>query len=194
MALPPAAEAQFSPQGIIGAATAPLRQMLGRFGHRIPHFYRHHGAPDARSAANSPAPAATATPAADSWLSRLGPPAWPSAYEDLLGYVFWPDDYAGQIKDRGFDVIADTITGSFTAPAAHSATTGAATRDSAGCDVPSTGQDKWPETRVEQAAQLSGAQQQALEKFQAALVQSTKSLKSIAAIRTRSHRRTGSAH
>jgi LTXXQ motif family protein len=178
LVLPRAAEAQFSPQGIIGAATAPLRDMLGSFRHRIPHFQRHRVVPDARSAANSRGPAATAAPAADLWLSRLGPPAWASAYEDLLGYVFWPDDYAQQFKGRGFDVIADTIVGPFAVQTRAASTTGSTTQDSAAnCDMPSGEQDKWPQTRVEQTLQLSDAQKEALEKFQSAVVQSVNSAK-----------------
>jgi len=177
MALTPAAKAQFSPYGIIGAATAPLRHMLGRYGH-FPYSYLHRrrAAPDARAVTNAPPP--QAPPAAEPRLARLGPPAWPSAYMDLLGTVFWPDVFAGRLKESGFDVIADTIVGPFAAPARPAATTGSAAADSAAdCDTPTAEQDKWPQAQIEQTAQLSGPPREALEKFQAAVVQSTKSVK-----------------
>jgi hypothetical protein len=165
LALPPAAQAQFSPQGIIGAATAPLRYMLGPLGH-LPYVRRHRAVPEAHSRA----PAAAAV----TRLSRLGPPAWPEAYEDLIGYVFWPGEYQ-PVRDRGFDVIADTITGSFPAEAAapRVATTTGAADDIDVCGATDATND-WPKSRLEQAPQLSGPEQEALASLQSAVVQSTK--------------------
>ena len=51
------AQAQLSPQGIIGGVTRPLRQMLGHFGH-FPRSYRHRSSGGARAAAPAAAPAA----------------------------------------------------------------------------------------------------------------------------------------
>ena len=167
LALPPAAQAQFSPQGIIGAATAPLREMLGPLG-RIPYIRRHRAAAEAHSRA------AAAAPTAAMWLSRLGPPAWPGAYEDLIGYVFWPGEYQ-PVRDRGFDVIADTVTGSFPAEAAAprvAATTGAA-GDIDACGAADAAND-WPKSRLEQALQLSTPAREALANLQGAVVQSTR--------------------
>jgi hypothetical protein len=162
LALAPAAEAQFSPQGIIGAATAPLRDMLGHFPRG-----RRHSAP-ARHVASAP-PAA----AANTRLAQFGPPAWPSAYADALGYVFWPGDYGREVRDRGFDVIAQTIAGPF--PTA--ATTGAAPRDSAGdCNDAAGAANDWPQAQIEKTTQLADPQRQALQEFQAAFEQSTKAV------------------
>ncbi|HKN41396.1 MAG TPA: hypothetical protein VJV87_00725, partial [Sphingomicrobium sp.] len=105
------AQAQFSPQGIIGGVTRPLRQMLGHYGH-FPRNYRHRSSSGARAAAPVPdRDAAQST--VKSRLGRAGPAAWVTAYEDVLGFAFWPDDYGAQFRSRGFDVIADTITGRF---------------------------------------------------------------------------------
>jgi hypothetical protein len=168
VALPPAAEAQFSPQGIIGAATAPLRDALGQLRH-FPHSRRHRAPAEARSAAP-----ATASP--ETRLALIGPPAWPDVYEDLIGYVFWPAEYE-PVRDRGFDVIADTITGSFPAatPVRVAATTGTALQDDTGCGDAGAKSD-WPRPRIEKAFQLSGDQRAALEKLQNAVVQSTKAI------------------
>jgi hypothetical protein len=174
VAAPAPAEAQFS--SIIGAVTSPIRHLFGHF----PRFHRHQAAPtvqEPHAAANSSA--GTLAPAAqtsgEARLANLGPAAWPSAYEDLIGYAFWPDSYARKIKSRGFALIADTINGP-AGPAMASArrvsTTGSA--PSEGCAA-AAANDNWPRAKIEQSTQLSVAQEQTLQKFQSALDQSTKS-------------------
>src|SRR4029079_2343568 len=92
------AQAQLSPQGIIGGVTRPLRQMLGHFGH-FPRSYRHRSSSGARAAAPAAAAAAALATEGDtqstvkSRLGRAGPAAWVTAYEEVLGFAFWPDDY-----------------------------------------------------------------------------------------------------
>src|SRR5512144_2588931 len=131
------AQAQLSPQGILGGVTRPLHQMLGHFGH-FPRSYRHRSSSGARAAAT---PAATpadrdAPGTVKSRLRRAGPPAWVTAYEEVLGFAFWPDDYGAHFRSRGFDVIADTITGRFDRMRGSTrvATTGTA-RNDGGNDV-----------------------------------------------------------
>src|SRR5262245_2167827 len=182
-------QAQLSPQGIIGGVTRPLRGMLGHFGH-FPRSHRHRSSSGARAAA----PAATApalAPERDtqgtvkSRLGRAGPAAWVTAYEETLGFAFWPDDYGAQFRSRGFDVIADTITGRFDRMRApRVATTGAARNDtgndiSAGqCNDTSSADDKWPASRIEQLLQLSDAQHATLDKVQSAANDAVKTIKS----------------
>jgi hypothetical protein len=176
-----AAHAQLSPQGVLGGITRPLRQALGHFGH-FPRFHRHRAAiaePRVATAALS-TEGSTATGSRPGWA---GAPAWPTAYEDVLGFTFWPDDYASRLRGRGFDVIADTISGRFEVPraSARTATTGAAVHDANSstdrCGDASGSQDNWPATRVQQILQLSDAQRDMLEKLQAAVTQSTKSIR-----------------
>lgn len=178
VALPDIAQAQLSPQGIVGGLTRPLRQALGHFGH-YPRVYRHRTA-----AAEPPNDAATSS---GSRLGWAGPPAWVTAYEDVLGFTFWPDDYAARLRSHGFDVIADTISGRFSVPRRidRIATTGTATASDAGdersktrCDDTASKQDNWPATRVEQILQLSDSEHDALEKLQSAILQSMKPVKS----------------
>jgi LTXXQ motif family protein len=185
------AQAQLSPQGIIGGVTRPLRQMLGHFGH-FPRSYRHRSSSGTRAAA--PAAAAPAAAPADrdtpgavkSRLRRAGPPAWITAYEEVLGFAFWPEDYGAQFRSRGFDVIADTITGRFDRMRGSTrvATTGAA-RSDGDSDVPadqcsdaSSADDKWPAGRVEQLLQLSDAQHAMLDKVQLTANDAVKTIKS----------------
>ena len=178
------AQAQFSPQGIIGGATRPLRQMLGHFGH-FPRSYRHRSSSGARAAAPTPDRDA-AQGAVKSRLGRAGPAAWVTAYEDVLGFAFWPDDYAAQFRSRGFDVIADTITGRIDRMRGSTrvATTGAA-RSDGGTDVSSdqcndaaSADNKWPASRIEQLLQLSDAQHATLDKVQLAANDAVKTIKS----------------
>jgi hypothetical protein len=55
----------------------------------------------------------------------LPPPPWPTAspsvYEDLLGYVLWPGDYADRLWAHGYGDIMNTLLNTFLAPAAVNA-------------------------------------------------------------------------
>jgi hypothetical protein len=162
------AQAQLSPQGILGGMTRPLRHMLGHLGH-YPRVHRHRGG--TRAAAASPDRDTQGV--VRSRLGRAGPAAWPSAYEDVVGFAFWPNDYAARLRGRGFDVLADTITGQFDRiRPTRVATTGAARNDTGSdisateCAGPLSPNDKWPATRLEQILQLSDAQHNALDKLQ----------------------------
>src|SRR6185437_5343532 len=180
--LPDVAGAQLSPQGVLGGITRPFRQVLGHFR----HFPRgHHRRTAIESRASAPAPQNTVSANAGSRLGWVGPPAWPSAFEDLTGFTFWPDDYASRFRARGFDVIADTITGSFDGPRpVRTARTGTAVRNDAGsepsaeyCGDTSSADSNWPTTRIEQISQLSDTQRASLEKLQSAGSQSVKTIR-----------------
>ena len=180
-------QAQLSPQGIIGGVTRPLRHMFGHFGH-FPRSHRHRSSSGARAAApaaaTAPAPERDTQGAVKSRLGRAGPAAWVTAYEETLGFAFWPDDYP-QFRSRGFDVIADTITGRLDRMRAPRVATTGATRNDTGNDVAadqcndtSSADDKWPASRIEQVLQLSDAQHAALDKAQSAANDAVKTIKS----------------
>ncbi len=179
-----AAQAQFSPRGIIGGITRPFRAMIGRFGH-YPRHHRHSAA-----AGQAPNDAASRdSSAAAAGLGQSGPVAWPNALEDIVGFTLSPDEYARELRERGFGVIADTITGHFvprpSAPTA--ATTGSAVQNDAGNDSlchSSSNQNNWPAARVEQLMQLKDAQHDALDKLQAAVNQSAKTINCLDAATT----------
>jgi len=165
IALPEVAQAQFSPEGVLNNLTRPFRDM---FGH-VRHSRRGHARRAARAQAmpeDKPSP-----------LGEVGPPAWSNAYEEMLGFVFWQTDYVKALHGRGFGVIADTITGRFQMPRTpvRSATNGdGATGDS--CKTAVNTQDNWPSARVEQTLKLSDEQRTALDRLQAAILQSAKSI------------------
>jgi hypothetical protein len=177
------AQAQLSPQGILGGVTRPLRQMLGHFGH-FPRSYRHRSSSGAR--ATAPVPDRDAQGAVKSRLGRAGPAAWVTVYEEVLGFAFWPDDYGAQFRSRGFDVIADTITGRLDRMRGSTrvATTGTARNDGGNdvsaeqCNDTPSADDKWPASRIEQLLQLSDAQHVTLEKVQLAANDAVKTIRS----------------
>jgi hypothetical protein len=188
--LPDTSYAQLSPQGVIGGITRPFRQMLGHL-HHFPRGHHRRAAIESRasaptaSRASGVAAATAASAIAGARLGWVGPPAWPTAYEDLVGFTFWPDDYASRFRGRGFDVIADTITGRFNVPRpARTATTGAAVKNDANnevsaerCGDSANADSNWPTSRVEQIMQLSDAEHTALEKLQSTAGQSVKTIR-----------------
>src|SRR5215831_13468043 len=168
-ALPQASQAQFSPRGIIGTFTQPLRSMFGHFGH-FPRRHRPHDEQEARQAT---------TPSAR--FGDVGPSGWASAYEDIVGFTFWPGRYAGQIRAHGFDVVAAAFMSPGRGPdVARNATTGAAVQsDSNGnaadsCGPPPATRVEWPGSQIEQDEKLDDAQRAALGKLQTAVNEAIK--------------------
>jgi hypothetical protein len=190
ISLPDASYAQLSPQGIIGGITRPFRHMLGHFRH-FPRGHHRRAAIESRASAPAPSRSSGSSPSnatsavAVARLGWVGPPSWPTAYEDLVGFTFWPDDYASRLRGRGFDVIADTITGRFDVPRpARTATRGAAVTNDANnelsagrCGDNGNADSNWPAARIEQIMQLSDAEHAALENLQTATNQSVKTIR-----------------
>ena len=160
------ASAQFSPFGILGAAARPLREMLGRFGH-FPHS-RH-----ARAAE------ATRPTAAPAEFGVVGPAGWPAAYEDVLGFTFWPDRFAEQMRGHGIDVIAAAVIGPPRVRETRVATTGAAPTDSNAGDCRNTASALvgWPMSHIEETTKLTTAQHRALDKLDTAVNNAIKNIR-----------------
>lgn len=190
---PEAANAQLSPGGVFGAVTRPFRQILGpvRYARRIHHrgaVQLNGGAVQLNGGAAQLTPPAAPAP---SQLGLVGPLAWPSAYEDVLGYTLWPADYGANFRAHGFDVVSNTIAGRFDlqtlrAPvSAQTATNGAAVANTSAagiCDDRSETQEDWPAAPIEQSAQstdtqLTETQRDALVKLRAAFADAVKTIK-----------------
>jgi hypothetical protein len=71
---------------------------------------------DPSYAVEPPRPAAAAAPPAVSLVAPW-PLASPSVYEDLLGYVLWPGDYADRLWTHGYGDIMNTLLAPMTAAA-----------------------------------------------------------------------------
>src|SRR5262249_51937908 len=90
---PEVGRAQLSPHGILIGITRPFRHALGAVGHS-PRARSHRRAAARASAAEPRAAAVREIPGIPgSRLGWVGPPAWPMAYEDMLGFTFWPNEY-----------------------------------------------------------------------------------------------------
>jgi len=182
-AAPDTASAQLSPGGVFGAVTRPFRELLGRFGHYPRH--RHHHAttrerPPAAVRAEPPPQAEQrrAEERGDEQLGWVGTAAWPSAYQDILTFTFWPAENGQAIRGRGFDLIAATVAGAPSAKPRQVATTGSATATRAdACADSQNVDDKWPAERLEKTLQLTAEQRAALDRLQQASAQAIKTIK-----------------
>ena len=174
VAMPGAAQAQFSPRGIIGAFTHPLREMLGRFGH-FPHRHHSHEANAEQDMRQAKSPSAQ--------FGDVGPSGWPSAYEDIVGFAFWPGRYAGRLRAHGFDVVADALMNPERGPEVARDTTGAAVEsdsngnDANACGPPANVQVEWPASQIGADDKLDATQHAALDKLQSAIAAAVKTAK-----------------
>ena len=114
-------------------------------------------------------------------LGLVGPPTWPSAYEDILGFTLWPDKYGERLRAHG---IGDVMSALF-APAGGAASGGGQAVARARADDKSPRSDAdgaaspaqasppastdWPAKPIEQAIALNGAQRAALDQFRTAV-------------------------
>jgi len=171
IALPSGAQEQFSPRGIIGAFTHPLRSMLGRFGH-FPHRRHSHEASAEQETHQAKSPPAQ--------FGDVGPSGWPNAYQDIVGFTFWPGRYAGQVRVHGFDVVADALLSPGRSAAVAHYTTGSAVEiDSNGnagdaCSPPASAGIEWPASQIGEDDKFDATQRAALAKLQSAVAAAVK--------------------
>lgn len=176
--LPPSAQAQFpfDPRALLNRLTAPLR-------HALPHPpARHRGAsrPPAQESAAPRAPSEQET----AGLGTVGPRSWPSAYEDVIGYTFWPNDYEAEYRQHGFgDVVAAILEPPERGPASASAQRRPATTTGSGagsvnpdCDETRVRTD-WPKAEIEKTVELTDVQRGALDQLQTAINNAAKSVR-----------------
>lgn len=173
-AIPAPAHAQFplDPRALLGRLTAPLR-------HVLPHpTYR------GRSVRRSGREAERGGEDEAPRLGLVGPPAWPTAYEDLIGYTFWPNEYEGEYRQHGFGDIAVTIATPIerrppkTAEARRRAeTTGNTFGNTAPACEDALAQGDWPKAQIEQTVQLDDSQRHALDRLQTTISDGAKSVR-----------------
>lgn len=177
-ALPTAAQAQFplDPRALLNRMTAPLRHML-------PHPPMRH-----RSANRGPAQEAPAARAPNEQemvgLGIVGPATWPSAYEDVIGYTFWPNEYDAEYRQHGFGDIATAILAPpERGPASADARRRPVTTGSAGaapanpdCDDARVRND-WPKADIERTTDLNESQRNALDRLQTTINNAAKAVR-----------------
>jgi hypothetical protein len=97
---------------------------------------------------------------------------WPSAFEDVIGYTLWPQQYAERLRGHG---IADVLGAAFVSPAtlaakARLSDVQAKAGDAAGtvgtglCGQSSASAD-WPVAEIERSVELGSAQKAALDEL-----------------------------
>jgi hypothetical protein len=189
-ALPASADARsrFSPGGIFGLVTAPLRMVTRGFsGAAIgPRFHQRGAAARALAVGGTetasidrPRPEQGSEPGRARRMSSST--AAFNGYESILGYALWPDDYAEQFWAQGYgDVMNAVIT-----PSARSALAATAKTSDVPWDIPNSvvaagmcgpqtkeGANK-PIERIVQTIELTDAQRRTLEQLRLALTEAS---------------------
>ena len=144
--------------------------------------------PQARpSAPDQAAPAAQPAPAPRPLrLGTLGPLAWPTAYEDVIGFTLWPKEYGERLRVHGMgDVLATALAPSASVAARMRANVQQARADEPNVApiVPTCGSvdltsSDWPIAQIASTVDLTDAQRGALDQFKTALSDAMSSIKS----------------
>lgn len=118
-------------------------------------------------------------------LGKVGPLAWSSAYEDVIGYTLWPREYGERLRVHG---IGDVLASAFTPAASLSARpepnkVKQARADDNAPAVSSCGSvdltaTDWPIAQITSAIELTETQRGALDRFKTALNDAVASIKS----------------
>jgi hypothetical protein len=144
--------------------------------------------PQARPGASGPpAPAAAAPAAGVSRLGTVGPLAWPTAYEDVIGFTLWPKEYGERLRVHG---IGDVLGTAFAPSNSIAARTRANNVQQARADEPNSAPivascgsvdltaSDWPVAQIASAIELTDAQRGALDQLRTALSDAVASIKS----------------
>jgi hypothetical protein len=140
--------------------------------------------PQTAAGAPTQAPPAARAP---SRLGMVGPPAWPAAYEDVIGFTLWPNEYGGRLRVHG---IGDVLSTALASSASVAARTQANNVQQARADEPNTApvapgcgnldltSTDWPISQLSNTIDLNDAQRGALDQFKKALSDAISSIKS----------------
>ena len=124
-------------------------------------------------------PAAAREPMRDaSAFGRVGPSSWPSAYEDVIGFMLWPQQYGESLRIHGVRDVLSTIF----APGARAQTARVADNaPTAGAPASCSSIDQvdanWPTAQIERSIQLTSEQRVALDRLRAAIGEAIMAIK-----------------
>jgi hypothetical protein len=113
-------------------------------------------------------------------LGIVGPSSWPGAYEDVIGFTFWPQDYGARLRSHGIgDVLTATLAPTLLAPTvkAAAANPSAATAEACGTAAPHS---DWPAADLARAMDLNAEQRAALDRLQNTLTDTAASVRAVA--------------
>jgi hypothetical protein len=140
--------------------------------------------PQARASASNQAAPAGRT---QFRLGTVGPLAWPTAYEDVIGFTLWPKEYGERLRVHG---IGDVLATAFAPSAAVAARTRAHNVQQARADEPNSAPvapscgsvdltaSDWPVAQLASTIELTDAQRSMLDQFKTALNDAVSSIKS----------------
>jgi hypothetical protein len=122
-------------------------------------------------------------------LGVVGPPAWPSAYEDVIGFTLWPKEYGERLRVHGIGDVLGTAFASSTTLAARTQQSHAqqARADEPGsntapmasvCGSVDLTPADWPIADIAGTIELNEAQRGALDQFKIALSDAVAAIKS----------------
>ena len=144
-------------------------------------------APGGEPQAHASAPDQLApVPRTQSRLGTVGPLAWPTAYEDVIGFTLWPKEYGERLRVHGIgDVLATALAPSATVAARMRANVQQARADEPNSVpvVPTCGSvnltsSDWPIAQIASTVDLTDAQRGTLDQFKTAFNDAVSSIKS----------------
>src|SRR6185312_3014384 len=189
-AAPERADARGIIPGIFGMMTRPFHALFG--GHR--HARRSHSRGAVAATAGAGAAVAAAKAKATETAARakgtetvdrdIANPAviWPSAYQDVLGYAFWPQDYGPRLQAHGYtDILAAVFEpagriGSIRPKASETPGSGSSDNDTASACGDDQTSPQWPAEKLEQTLQLDDGQKKSLDQLRAASAEANKAI------------------
>jgi hypothetical protein len=120
-------------------------------------------------------------------LGQVGPLAWPSAYEDVIGFTLWPKSYAQRLRTHGITDVLTTIFAPNAMPGARTevARAGADKPNAAAASLASVGPcantdeaaPDWPTVQIESSIKLSATQRTALDQLKSAVAKAVAAIK-----------------
>jgi len=118
-------------------------------------------------------------------LGMAGPLAWPNAYEDIIGFTFWPKEYGERVRAHGIGDVLFTIfapavlTARNRADTAPSRTVAVASASSPGpCGGNAQSPPDWLTGQIERSIKLTPAQSITLDQLKLTAGEALKSIKS----------------
>lgn len=145
--------------------------------------------PQQQQNAETPPTTATANPPAQQQrpqnrLGLAGPLAWPTAFEDAIGFTLWPGEYGERLRGHGIgDVMSVAMVSSrdLVARVRGSLAMRGESKDDANAGVvcsidPAT--EQWPASQIEQSLQLNDKQRDALKQLKTAFSEAAANIKS----------------
>jgi len=119
-------------------------------------------------------------------LGLAGPLAWPTAFEDVIGFTLWPGEYGERLRGHGIGDVMSAVMVSSRDLIARSRGNVAMTQGSSKDDANASGNvcnidpaaEQWPTSQIEQSLQLNDKQRDALKGLKAAFREAAANVKS----------------